>query len=308
VDLMWSGNGGRGGAGVRGAGVSPASSKPLKALRTGRPHHIALILIFLVGIASTESPPQRIVSIAPGFTEILYSLGMQDQIAGTTTFCDYPAQAKSTPKIGDMMNPNIEKIISLHPDTVFCGAWKWDVPSKLRDAGIEVVELKDAETVEDIMKRILLIGEKVGKKDRAAAIVSEMRTKLQSLRDQSANQQTHPKVYIELDTGNWTVGGGSYMSEILAIAGMTNIFQDRKEPYMMVTMESIVSRDPDLILSMFRQKEEYTGSAQWQAVRAVRNSRVLDKRDVDWDAITRQSPRLPEGIENLMRVANRTMQ
>lgn len=206
------------------------------------------------------------------------------------------------------MNPNIEKIISLHPDIVFCGAWKWDVPSKLRDAGIEVVELKDAETVDDIMKRILVIGEKVGKTDHATAIVSEMRMKLQTLRDQSVKQQTHPKVYIELDTGNWTVGGGSYMSEILAIAGMTNIFRDRKEPYMMVTMESIVSRDPDLILSMFRQKEEYTGSAQWQAVRAVRNSRVLDKRDVDWDAITRQSPRLPEGIEDLMRVANRTMQ
>src|SRR5439155_11129083 len=110
-------------------------------------------------------------------------------------------------------------------------------------------------------------------------------------RKRSHNLQRHPAVFMELDTGNWTVGSGSYLNEILEMAGLQNIFADRKEPYLMVTAESIASRDPDLILSLDRTKAEYHNSPDFQSLRAVRDSKILDKPSFNWDEITRQSPR-----------------
>jgi len=263
-----------------------------------------ILFLFLLIASLAQAEPRRIVSIAPGFTEILYGIGLDQEIVGTTNYCDYPEQAKRTTKIGDVLNPNIEKIIALHPDMVFCGAWKWQVPEKLRSVGIQVVEIKDAETIPDIYKRIMFIGEKVGKRDAAAALVSRMKSKIQMIREKTSGLPHRRTAYVELDVGNWTVGGASYMNEILEIAGMTNIFADRKDPYMMVTMESIASRNPDLILSLNRKKQEYTSSAAWQTLDAVKNERILDKDALDWNAVVRQGPRMVDGIEELANLVS----
>ncbi len=84
---------------------------------------IAFLLLSLLPFCA-EAQPKRIISIAPSFTEILYALGVGPQIVATTNFCDYPPEALNTDKIGDVLNPNIEKIIRLKPDLVLCGAWK----------------------------------------------------------------------------------------------------------------------------------------------------------------------------------------
>src|SRR4029079_10884940 len=96
------------------------------------------ILFFLLIPLCAHAAPQRIVSIAPSFTEILYAIGAGNEVVGTTLYCDYPPQALKTVKIGDVLNPNVERIISLKPDLVLCGNWKWNVPEKLRAAGIKV--------------------------------------------------------------------------------------------------------------------------------------------------------------------------
>lgn len=262
------------------------------------------ICFFVLSVAFA-APPQRIVSIAPGFTETLYALGLDQEIVGTTNFCDYPEKAKHTEKIGDVVTPNLEKIISLKPDLVLCGKWKWQLPENLRKVGIKVLEIADSTKLQDTYETILLIGEAVGRKDRAQQLVARMKDQAVKLQSERKLKKT---VYVELDAGNWTVGGTSYLNELLQLAGLTNIFADRKEPYMMVTLESIVSRDPDLVISLSRKKSDIQKEAAWQSLRAVQSGMILDKTAIDWNAVTRQSPRILEGVENLRVSAEKLFQ
>ncbi len=232
---------------------------------------------------------------------------MGPRVVGRTNYCDYPPEARNIASIGDLLNPNIEKVVDLHPDLVLLGGWKWQVPEKLRSLGIRVVEVKDAEKVQDILDRIQFIGAQVGKEKEAREIVQRMKTGIDELRQRSLGLKRKPKVYVELDTGNWTVGGGSYMNEILEVAGLQNVFEDRTESYLMVTTESIASRDPDIILSLARTAKEFKESSEWESCRAIRDGSIIDKTSLDWDAITRQSPRLIDGINSLIEATNKAL-
>lgn len=257
---------------------------------------ICLLVLLLLPLYA-QAQPKRIISIAPSFTEILYALGAGPQIIATSNFCDYPPEALKTDKIGDVLNPNIEKIIRLKPDLVLCGAWKWTLPEKLRAAGIEVLEIKDAENLNDSLQRVIMIGQKVGKETEAHAIVDQMKKDIEAIKARETGARR--KVYIELDANQWTVGGSSYLNEVVEIVGLENIFVDRKEPYLMVTMESILMRQPDLIMSLNRTKEEYQNISAWQASPIVRGGKIIDRQAIDWNAITHQSPRLVQGIQIL---------
>lgn len=270
--------------------------------RNRRAHFVrAALLLSLLFASPAFAQPKRIVSIAPSFTEILYALGAGPDVVGTTLYCDYPPAALKTEKIGDVLNPNVEKIISLKPDVVFAGNWKWNVPEKLRAAGIHVVEVPDAQSLEDIFNRFKLIGLNINKKKQASKLIHAMQTQMAEIRARAGRNPTK-KVYMEIDAGNWTVGGPSYLTEILKVAGAKNVFEDRTEPYLTVTMESIVARDPDLILSLSRTKKEYQDLPAWRALRAVQSGRIVDKDAIDWNAITHQGSRLIEGIRQLEKV------
>ena len=259
---------------------------------------LLLVLLFAFFLINGSASAERIVSAAPSFTEILYALGAGPSVIGTTHYCDYPAEALKTEKIGDILNPNVEKIISLKPDIVFAGAWKWNVPEKLRAAGIKVIEVPDAQNLNDVFNRFRFIGKHIGREKQAMSLVDSMVREMESVKKRSGTRQSQ-KVYMEIDAGNWTIGGPSYLTEILKIVGAQNIFGDRKEPYITVTMESIVSRDPDLMMSLSRTKQEYESQSAWQALRPVREGKIVDKNAIDWNAITHQGSRLMEGIRQL---------
>jgi len=264
-----------------------------------RPYKVLLGSIVLLFFATTVyAQPKRIVSIAPSFTEILYAIGAGSEVVGTTLYCDYPPEALKTVKIGDVLNPNVERIISLKPDLVLCGDWKWNVPEKLRAAGITVLEIKDAQTLSEVFNRFLLIGEKVQRQKGAAVLVYSMKMQMEMIRKRGASRQKNT-VYMEIDAGNWTIGGTSYLNEILELLGARNVFMERPEAYLTVTMESIVARNPDLLLSLSRTKEEYEALSAWQAVPAVQNGNIIDKDRINWFSITHQGSRLVQGIEQL---------
>jgi iron complex transport system substrate-binding protein len=167
--------------------------------------------------------------------------------------------------------------------------------------GINLIQIKDAENLQDSLNRVRLIGEKVGRKDAAEKIIADMQSRMNAI-----HARIPPgvplKVFIELDAGQWTVGGTSYLNDVCALIGLQNIFHDSDDPYLMVTMESILSRDPDLIISLNRLASEYTDSPAWQASRAVRKGKIIDRAAMDWNAITHQSPRLVDGIEQLEKL------
>ncbi len=256
------------------------------------------LLILLLWSTAASAEPKRIVSIAPSFTEIVYALGAGPQVVGTTLYCDYPAEALKTEKIGDVLNPNVEKIISLKSDIVFAGNWKWNVPEKLRAAGILVVEVPDAQTLDDVFSRFILIAGKINKLQNAANLIATMKRQMEEIQKRTASK-TQRTVYMEIDAGNWTVGGQSYLTEILKILGLRNIFAERHEPYLTVTMESVVARNPDIVMSLSRTKKEYQDLAAWRTLPAVRDGKIVDKNAIDWNAITHQGSRLIEGIKQL---------
>jgi iron complex transport system substrate-binding protein len=263
-----------------------------------RPYRLALFLFAILTALPADAQPKRIVSIAPSFTEILYAIGAGNEVVGTTLYCDYPPAALKTEKIGDVLNPNVEKIISLKPDLVLAGDWKWNVPEKLRAAGIKVVEIKDAQTLDDVFNRFLLIGKQVQREKEAADLIASMKTRMDEIRKRSSSQPKQT-VYMDLDAGNWTIGGTSYLNEILELLGVRNIFSERKEPYLTVTLESIVARDPEVLLSLCRTKEEYGALSAWLALRPVPKGKIIDKNRINWFAITHQGSRLVTGIQEL---------
>jgi iron complex transport system substrate-binding protein len=252
--------------------------------------------------------PKRIVSVAPAFTEILFALGLGNEVVGTTSYCDYPPAARDTEKIGDSMTPNAEKIVALRPDMVFCGAYKWNLPGKLRGAGLRVVEVPDATDLKDILQNILLIGREAGRERQALDLVDRMKAVMDQVRRRYATSSSRTRVYLEIDAGNWTIGRTSYINEALEVAGLRNIFSDRKEPYLLVSLEAIVSRRPDLILSTARTSSNFRSNAAWSAVAAVQKERILGKEAMDWNTIARPGPRIAEGIERLAELARRAMQ
>lgn len=273
---------------------------PFSFLQTATAILVSLLCIVLPVTASQPVvQPKRIVSIAPSFTEILYALGLGDSIVGTSNYCDFPAEAKTKTKVGDMMNPDVEKIISLKPDLVFVGHWKWEVPDRLRKVGIRVEEVHDAQTLRDSLNRIAHFGELTGTQQQASQIVTSMQKRLDEMRARSLKLRTKPKVFAELDAGQWTVGGHSFMNDVFEVLGLTNIFADRSEPYLMVNMESIVSRNPDLLISLCQTRDAYTNSSSWNTLTAVHEGRIIDKDDIDWFSITHQGPRLVDGMETL---------
>jgi cobalamin transport system substrate-binding protein len=253
-----------------------------------------IILVPLVALAA----PQRIVSIAPSFTEILYAIGAGDEVVGTTLYCDYPPPALKTVKIGDVLNPNVERIISLKPDLVLCGNWKWNVPEKLRAAGIRVVEIPDAQTLQDVFQRFLIVGKEVGHEKEAQEVTNSLKQQMDQIRKKYTSSLERT-AYMEIDAGNWTIGGGSYLNEILKLLHVRNIFGDRNEPYLTVTMESIVARDPDLLLSLSRSRKDYEALQAWQILRPVQTGKIIDKDRIQWLSITHQGSRLVQGIQQL---------
>src|SRR5262249_45138711 len=149
-------------------------------------------------------------------------------------------------------------------------------------AGITVVEIPDAQNLQDSLERIHIIGQQVDRVEQANQIVNDMKSRIESMRKRASDNSVK-KAYVELDAGQWTVGGNSYLNDILQIIGLSNIFAERNEPYLMVTMESIVSRDPDIVISLNRTREDYASSPAWQVLRAVKEGRMIGKNDMDWN-------------------------
>src|SRR5437667_4954962 len=136
---------------------------------------VMLLLILLLALA-----PHRIVSVAPAITEILFALGAGDQIVGVTTYCNYPEAAKAKPKIGGFTTPNLEAILALRPDQVFMMKNRPDVAQKLRQTGIEVVELEE-ENLAGIYASIQVIAEKIGVPGKGRSLMQSIERQLREI-------------------------------------------------------------------------------------------------------------------------------
>ena len=254
--------------------------------------------------------PQRIVSLSPGNTEILFALGLGSKVVGVTKFCDYPPQVPERVKkgqiavVGGFSDPSIERIVALNPDLVLAGSsLQEEVVKDLEEKGITVIAL-NAKEVDQILADIRLVGKVFGKLREAENLTNEMRRIIDTVVSKTENLAYRPRVYYELwYEPLYSIGPGTWQSQLIEMAGGANIFVDAKEPYPIVSAEAVIELDPEIIVVPTGymggvKKEDFEKRPGWSAISAVKNGRIYE---IDEDIVNRPGPRIVQGLEQLAK-------
>lgn len=250
--------------------------------------------------------PQRIVSLAPATTEMLFAIGVGNRVVGTTLYCDYPPSAKKLPKVGGFINPSLESIINLRPDLVVAMRGNpLNLLGRLERMGYPVFAL-NPQKISDVLSGMERLGKLTGSKD-AEKVARNLRAKIEKLKREvdKIPWEERPKVMIELwDNPLIVFGKNSIGNEVIELAGGRNIIEEGRIPYPQISLEVLLQKQPDVIIltHMKRVKnplEEVKKRANWEKILAVKKGRVYA---IDADIIDRPGPRLIYAVEILHRL------
>jgi len=224
---------------------------------------------------------QRIVSLSPVTTELLFALGAGARVVGRTHWDSYPAEARAVPDVGNGMQPNIEAVLGARPDVVvlYASASNRAAARRLRQAGITTISLHQDRT-EDFRRAAMFLGLAIGDSARGAVLGDRVLGEIRAVRTSSTSPNggagKRPTIFWHIwDAPVFTIGGASYLDELVAAAGAQNIFGDRAESAPQVSLEEVVKRDPDYVLAGPTSAPKLLVNPAWRAVRAVREGRVL---------------------------------
>lgn len=248
------------------------------------------------GVAvNLAAPPQRIVSLIPASTELVFALGAGDRLVGRTSWCDFPAEAAAVADLGNGIGPNIEAVVAARPDLVllYKSASNRSAAEQLRSFGIPTLELA-TDRMEDFDRITRLLGAALGKRAEAESLVVRTARDLDSA---TVLPSRPPTVFIlAWDRPPMTLGRGSFLSEILERAGAKNLFDDLATSSAPISIEAVASRDPDFVLVTGRGEPAIAGRVEWQVVPAVRARRFLR---IDGSEFNRPSPRIGDAVRRL---------
>jgi iron complex transport system substrate-binding protein len=267
---------------------------------------------YVTGLAAF---PNRIISLAPSTTEILFALGLGDKVVAVTNYDNYPYNftawiaAGNMTSIGDFKDPNMEVIASLEPDLILAtGGVQKETVGTLRDLGYKVLVF-DPTNITGVFKNIELVGKATGKNAEAASLVDNLNNRIEAVVNKVATATSKPKVYYEVfysTTALWTAGSKAWQNELIEKAGGINIFADQPLDYFQSSAEAVVSRNPDVIVlptSGMGEETPFWGSIDevkarpaWNSISAVQNDRLYQ---IDSDVIQRAGPRVADAIEAL---------
>lgn len=243
-----------------------------------------------------EQPYERIVSISPAATEILYAIDADKYLLANTIYCDYPEEANSKPKIGDFSNPNIELILSYEPQLVLTASLEQeDVMNRLQELGIDVFCL-DAYNVQDVLKNIEMAGIITGREAEALQLLAEMNIVIDDIKAKVATQTEKPDVFVEIwNDPLMTAGGNSFINDMVEMAGGHNIAADLEMEYPQFSKERLLSMDPDVYLMVGHDRsiDEVEQIEGFSVLSAVKNQRVYIIED---DFLTICGPRIIDGM------------
>lgn len=224
--------------------------------------------------------PQRVVSLSPAVTEIIYALGAEDVLVGRTDFCEYPPEAADIPSIGGISNLNIEKILSLDPDLVISGSMVGKkVTDQMDQMGVPMVCVIEKPRFEALYDNITAIGRLVGKEREADSLNALMHQSVNALDTntiEQSNNQALPKVYYVVGFGaggNFTAGGNTFINDIIRMAGGRNIAEDIDG--WSYSLEALVKEDPDYIIVRREDSAAFCGMKPYNTLGAVKNGHVI---------------------------------
>ena len=227
--------------------------------------------------------PQRVVSLSPAVTEIIYALGAQEMLVGRTDFCEYPAEAQQLPSIGGISNLNIESILSLNPDLVISGSMVSKKVTDQMDAmGVPMVCVIEKPRFNALFDNISTIGRLVGKEHEADSLIENLELRIENLISSTDSSQLStpnsqlPTVYYVVGfgaSGNFTAGGNTFINDIIRMAGGRNIAEDVEG--WSYSLEALVKEDPDYIIVRREDSAAFCGMKPYNTLSAVRNGHVI---------------------------------
>jgi len=212
------------------------------------------LAVLLFASIAAFGAPQRIISTAPSFTETLYAVGAGARVVAVSTYCHYPAAVNKLPRVGSYLQPNVEAIARLRPDLVLVHSEQQTTLTQLAGLGIKTLSLRNT-NLEETLRSATVIGEAVGLASQGAALEASIRAKLAALEKRSAGKTPRTLMFIvgrtpgRLD-GMIAVGKGSFLNEVIRIAGGKNVLFDSPVTYPKISMEAVLRLAPDVIVDM----------------------------------------------------------
>ncbi|WP_411954698.1 ABC transporter substrate-binding protein [Alkalibacillus sp. S2W] len=250
-----------------------------------------------------EEEPESIVSVIPSATEVVYSVGAGDQVDGVSEWADYPEEVNDVETVGDM-NLNIEKIVSLEPDLVVADVQNADDIDAMREAGLKVLVI-GSQSLEEVYHDIELVGQATGQMNQAQDVIDGMKTTVSDVQDKVSDipEEERKKVWIEVGPELFSGGEGSFIHEVLTLAGGKNIIADQ-EGWPQVSEEVVIEQNPDVIITTYGETTEGAHETimnrdGWDSISAVQNEEIYDVKN---SLLSRPGPRLAQGVERLAEI------
>ena len=279
-----------------------------------------IALTAVLGISARRTPvapgpsplaPSRIISLIPAVTEMLFAMGAGDQVVGVSNFDHYPAAVEQRTRVGGLIDPNFERILSLKPDLVIVYGTQGDLIRRLERVSIPMFHYQHA-GLPDITRTMRLLGQEVGRADEAARLVDQIQTGLADVRRRVAGT-ARPRTMIVFDReagsmrGAYGSGGIGFLHDMLEVAGGENVFADVKRQSVQATSELVLTRKPEVILELhsgapWDDAHLAREQAVWGALKsvpAVRNKQVYILVD---EKLSIPGPRVVEAVRVFAKI------
>lgn len=246
---------------------------------------------------------RRVVAIAPSLVEIVYALGRGDRLVGIDSFTSFPPEARRLPRVGGLVDPNFELVLSLRPDLVVIESDHERLSSRLRRAGVDTLALR-CQSLGDLDRAIAALGERLDARERARSLAARIHDELAAVRSAAKDGRPVRLLYvIDRQPGAirdvWAAGGRSFLGEIARVAGGDNVFGDVDRGALPVSTELLLASAPEVIFDATRDP---AGLEPWKALGAlpaVATGRLVDSSD---PIFTIPGPRVPEVARRMLRV------
>jgi len=254
----------------------------------------SIILLSSCGRGTLYNKIDRVISLSPAATEIIYSLKADEKLVGVTSYCNYPEAAKSKEIVGNFSNPSIEKILSLKPDLVIlAGKGQLVVDRKLKELNLRTYTYSVG-NLSDIILNVQKLGKLLDKEIFAEKLIKKFKKDIKYLK--SKNRILRKKVFIELNVKPlYTCGRKSFVNDILKLAGLENISEEFSVDYIKVNIEWVLRKKPDYIILTSAKKDTFL-----KLYPVFKDFKIID--NVNPDIIVRPSLRILEGAKKLREV------
>lgn len=247
-----------------------------------------------------ETEVERLISVAPNITEMVYALGAQDKLVGRTDYCTYPEQVAEVESIGAIFPPDIEKIISLEPDLLITSAhFDEESAARLESAGIKVMSLYEEFDVEGVYTMLKTLGIVLNRQEEAQVIIDEMKATIKIVQTKVEDLEK-PTVYYVVsygEAGDFSAPENSFVGGLINLAGGKNIVPASDSWF--YTLEALLEADPEIIIVRKGEKEGFMTAPGYSELTAVKEGKVYE---IDSDLLDRQSNRNAEGILTLAKI------